>query len=227
MISTLSTRFLNDLMITTDCAQRDFLSMFAIPDLSEILGSLGILGISEFRFPHYSDTTDARNRNAENNDRNTDSDRHANAKRSIRAELRKTWQREYSDAVQGSTTRLFFPTIDSIAFFRESISESSFQVTQVLTGHGFHAEYLTRFRIKADSRCPCDRESVQDISHLLLTCPHFAGLRRGYVGLCADMGVAPLDLASASKYPSLIESFITFSTNLIDSLKEFNSNLLN
>lgn len=48
--------------------------MFAIPDLSEILGSLGI---SEFRFPHYSDTTDSRNRNAENNDRNTDSDRHA------------------------------------------------------------------------------------------------------------------------------------------------------
>ena len=149
------------------------------------------------------------------------------AKRSIRAKLRESWQREYSDAVQGSTTRLFFPTIDSIALFRESISESSFQVTQVLTGHGFHAEYLTRFRIKADSRCPCDRESVQDITHLLITCPHFAGLRRDYIGRCANMGVAPLDLASASKHPSLIQSFITFSTKLIDSLKEFNSNSLN
>ena len=96
-------------------------------------------------------------------------------------------------------------------------------MTQVLTGHGFHAEYLTRFKIKADSRCPCDRESIQDITHLLFSCPQYAGLRSHYLSLCAKLGVTPLDLDSGSNHPQLIDSFISFTTQVIDSLKEFNS----
>jgi ribonuclease HI len=144
------------------------------------------------------------------------------AKRHIRAELQGAWQQEYLDAVQGSTTRLFFKSLGSVQRFRELQQESSFEVTQVLTGHGFHMEYLTRFHIKSDSRCPCDGDSEQDISHLLLHCPHYAGLRADYVRLCSDMNVDPMDLDAGSKHPILVNSFISFVIDLIGSLKEYN-----
>ncbi|KAF7489147.1 Retrovirus-related Pol polyprotein from type-1 retrotransposable element R1 4 [Sarcoptes scabiei] len=51
---------------------------------------------------------------------------------------------------------------------------TSFYTTQFFTGHGPFAEYLHRLRIINHNSCSCDSSSIQNPSHLLLNCPHYA-----------------------------------------------------
>ena len=144
------------------------------------------------------------------------------AKRVIKQETRDAWQQEYADALQGSTTKSFFPSLDSIRLLRAS-AESSFEMTQFLTGHGFHRSYLVRFHIMDDARCPCDWESVQDVDHLLHSCTEYATPRASYHRLCRDAGVSPWDWASVVQQTPLVEGLRSFVTAVVKSLKDFNT----
>ncbi|KAL0841060.1 hypothetical protein ABMA28_014825 [Loxostege sticticalis] len=67
----------------------------------------------------------------------------------------------------------------------------SFEMTQILTGHGYHKSYLHRFKITDDPLCPCDDSSIQDIMHLLRHCPIFGGARHDHEMTCNNLKINP------------------------------------
>ena len=77
------------------------------------------------------------------------------AKRIIRERIWNEWASEYENAIQGSVTRGWFPSLESVKSFTKN-SEISFEMTQILTGHGFNKYNLHRFKITENDSCPCD-----------------------------------------------------------------------
>ena len=144
------------------------------------------------------------------------------AKLQIRKELQEEWNREYLESIQGSTTRSFFPTLDSVKRFRE-LHENSFETTQVFTGHNFSLSYLHRFKIKSGSKCPCDSYSQQDLKHLLEMCPRYEHYRYLYIGHCDEARVQPWALPHIIENPPLYQHFVTFITEIVSTLKTFNT----
>ena len=144
------------------------------------------------------------------------------AKRVIREETMKIWRLDYINAEQGSTTKIFLPTLDDAIAFRGE-TELTFEMTQILTGHCFSKAYLKRFRILTDDCCPCEKDTEQSLVHLLMSCPKYDGLRRRYFDLCEEAGVAPFDLADVVRVRHLMDAFVNFTHHVISTLKEFNS----
>ena len=95
------------------------------------------------------------------------------AKRIIRSNNFEEWAEEYANASTGSGTRQWFPRLLDVHRLME-VTEASFQLTQILTGHGFHKEYLHRFHITSDELCPCDGITTQSLDHLIKNCNRFA-----------------------------------------------------
>ena len=144
------------------------------------------------------------------------------AKRLIKEEAMKLWRHEYRSAVQGSTTRLFLPSLDDAISLR-SATDLTFEMTQVLTGHCFSREYLTRFHIMTDDNCPCDGNTHQSLVHLLMSCPRYDAYRRHYFGLCEEADAEPFNLADIASQEHLLDGFVTFTHRIISTLKAFNS----
>ena len=152
------------------------------------------------------------------------------AKHEIRQRIHEEWEAEYQTAEQGSTTRRFFPTVKSALEFREFADADypEFQITQILTGHGFNKSYLKRFNITADDACPCDESTPQDLDHLLHNCPKYQ-IKRNQ--LEAELNEDPEfpgirsdnpDLSALVSSPRTFAAFASFFTHIVDSLKLFN-----
>lgn len=142
------------------------------------------------------------------------------AKLQIRKEMNALWEDEYANAEQGSTTRFFFPTLNAIRRFRESVP-TSFETTQILTGHGFHKKYLRRFNITPDDACPCGH-GAQDIRHILEHCSHFENARLKYAFPCIKLGVDPYDFTQVVARPELTPHFAVYAKEIVSGLKKFN-----
>ena len=82
----------------------------------------------------------------------------------------------YSNSSTGQHTRSLLPTVEVIRKVMGHF-KYSFAMTQVLTGHGYHLEYLYRFKIKTTDKCPCDGVSTQSLNHLIKNCPKFTRSR--------------------------------------------------
>ena len=129
----------------------------------------------------------------------------SHAKHTIRQETLDAWQEKYETAETGSTTRSFFPTLTSIRNFFK-FAETSFEMTQFLSGHGFHLQYLKRFMRASTDVCPCGMNVVQDVKHLLTSCARYVSMGRDYVGLCAARNVTPMDFTPVASHLSLVNS---------------------
>ena len=141
------------------------------------------------------------------------------AKNIIRQNMFNEWALEYRTAPQGSGTKFWFKELKDAKDFVEN-SEASFEMTQILTNHGYHKEYLERFRICSDTHCPCDAKSTQSIEHLLKRCPRYAQQRDEYERLCLSISATPYNLASNNA--EHLAFFGVYVKEIINSLKTFN-----
>ena len=144
------------------------------------------------------------------------------AKHHIRQQMRDSWSQEYLQSVQGSATRMYFPTLESIKKFKE-FHDLTFELTQVFTGHNFTNQYLHRFHIKESSTCPCDSHSEQNMQHLITQCPRYENFRYSYLGSCKELRVRPTNIVQLLSYPGLLDKFVTFVTHIVSTLKSFNA----
>lgn len=134
---------------------------------------------------------------------------------------RETWETRYRNVAQGQHTRNFFPTLAKIAEFHKCVS-TSFFITQVITGHGYHKSYLHRFKIIDSDKCPCDNTSIQTVGHLLEQCSEFASFRFKHETLCAFLNVSPYAIGELVKKESAIASWETLVSNIFSVLKLYN-----
>jgi ribonuclease HI len=145
------------------------------------------------------------------------------AKRLIRESYRHLWAEDYVNAEQGSGTRYWFPDLDSVSKFTEA-NETSFEMTQILTNHGYHKSYLERFKIVNNTHCPCDNNTPQTIEHLLKYCPKYANSRLHYASICNKLKAQYFDLVNNIGHKEVIKELNVFIKSIINTLKEFNSN---
>ncbi len=146
----------------------------------------------------------------------------SHAKYLIRQESQEEWAREYASAIQGSGTRHWLPTLDTVRSFSNAI-ENSFELTQVMTGHGFHKQYLNRFKICNNATCPCDNATEQSIEHLIKDCQRYASQRFKYISICSHHNATPYQMTEIMKNEELINAFNAYISSIIKSLKEFNT----
>ena len=142
------------------------------------------------------------------------------AKNIIRRQTWNEWGSEYADAIQGSGTRQWFQNLDAVRNFITR-TDASFELTQVLTGHGFHKSYLHRFKITTDDKCPCDDATPQTIEHLFKDCPKYSSQRLKYSTLCSNKNVTPFDLTSTDA--DTLKCFEELAIEIVGTLKNFNA----
>jgi ribonuclease HI len=145
----------------------------------------------------------------------------SHAKRIERAKTLAAWQLDYETSPRGSTTKAFFGTIQEVAEFK-AVAGLSFASTQLLSGHGFHKEYLHRFKITDDNRCPCDGSTVQSVWHLLKHCPKYYRTRHQYENVCAFKNIAPYKLCDTIKNESATKHLKSHIEQIVNTLKSFN-----
>ena len=142
------------------------------------------------------------------------------AKRIIRAYNFDEWADEYANSSTGSGTRSWFPTLLDVHRGMDAFG-TSFELTQIFTGHGFHKEYLKRFHITADDVCPCDGRTTQSIDHLIKDCNRFASGRFGYRTQCSLIRATPFDITSPDDDARTL--FKEFVSSIVSQLKDFNN----
>ncbi|KAL0892592.1 hypothetical protein ABMA27_014321 [Loxostege sticticalis] len=143
------------------------------------------------------------------------------AKHTIRQRTLTKWQEEYATDTRNSEISKWFSTIQEIGEFRKRVA-ISFELTQIVTGHGYHKSYLHRFKITNDPLCPCDDTSIQDITHLLQHCPIFGSLRHTHETTCSNLRVNPYNIQEILTKEEPIDTFIKLITSIVRRLKTIN-----
>lgn len=111
----------------------------------------------------------------------------SHGKRLLGLTLLKEWQQEYELSITGRRTYALLPNVATPAKFT---SDTNFSFTQYLTGHSYTLQYLHRFNITSTEECPCGFPS-QTFEHLLIQCPRFCKLARGYPEIVGALEQAP------------------------------------
>ena len=146
----------------------------------------------------------------------------SHAKRHIRQDLHEEWVEEYGSSERGPTTRRWFTALKDILKYKQLSDGLCFETTQFLTGHGFHREYLHRFKISPTDVCPCGENVTQTVTHLLSACPRYLRERQDHLGLCLEMGASPFIMKDILQHRHLTVSFNDLITKIVRSLKSFN-----
>lgn len=93
------------------------------------------------------------------------------AKNIVNTYYRHVWAEMYLETTKAAVTKRFIPNISSKAVDGFPIEHINYYNTQFLTGHGKFNHYLHRFKIIDSPICPCDGEAIQNVEHLLISCP--------------------------------------------------------
>lgn len=99
----------------------------------------------------------------------------------------------------------------------------TFALTQLLTGHGYHKQYLHRFHITDNDTCPCDNTTTQTFIHLLTQCPKYTLTRMHHEQYCHFKDLTPYSIDSILTDKTATNTFITHLTRIVDTLKQFNN----
>ncbi|CAH2088810.1 unnamed protein product [Euphydryas editha] len=129
--------------------------------------------------------------------------------------------RRYESEPQGQYTKQHLPTLTHIKKLN-SITNTSFTLTQALTGHSYTRHYLHRFKIAEDDTCPCDGTTSQTMDHIIQHCPRFAALRLDHQILCNNLDVSPFRMESLLKHERAVSSFAKLADSILKRLKHFN-----
>lgn len=132
----------------------------------------------------------------------------------------------FNSGIQGQHTRDICNSLETIHNLFNIITPS-FEMTQILTGHGYNLAYLHRFKIKNTDRCPCDSSTPQTIKHLLEDCPKFNITRNEHTFTCRMENINyPFNIPEIIKKERCIKSFENLAKKIIQSLKEFNKDII-
>lgn len=146
----------------------------------------------------------------------------SHAKNTIREEILKEWEDRYETSATGKGTKKFLRSIAEAKELKKKIAPT-FELTQILTGHGATLSYLHRFKIKNSQFCPCDNQSEQDIDHVILVCPMFSRERWKLEKECQRMNISPDDFPAILQNGDLREIFVELSKTLVSALRKQNA----
>ncbi|XP_067136356.1 uncharacterized protein [Centruroides vittatus] len=97
-------------------------------------------------------------------------------KESIRNHSWKCWQGRWDNSSTGRITYNFILDVLQRSHCKHLVP--TFQVTQLLTGHGNFRSYLNRFLRKTDGKCPCSLHEDEDAGRVIWHCPAYNAQRK-------------------------------------------------
>lgn len=123
-------------------------------------------------------------------------------------------------------TKTICPNFESLKNTLNLI-KPDFYTTQMYTNHGYHKEYLHRFKITSDDKCPCDRSTVQSFKHLIADCPRFGLTRQQHEYICITNSVDPYSVSSIVTKEESTLSYVQHVRAVVEGLKDFNNPTVN
>lgn len=139
----------------------------------------------------------------------------------LKRETEHKWDIRYMGESTGKITKKYFPNINT-ALIKGKHVENSFHATQMLTGHGCFKEYLKRFKIIDDDKCPCDKTSTQDSTHVLEKCSIFDIDRFRLNYKLKNFGITDENRTEIWKQKKTSEIYIAFLEKITKGIKEIN-----
>lgn len=127
----------------------------------------------------------------------------------------------YSTPNKCNYTKKWLNSYDDIGKYT-SVVRPYFPITQFLTNHGYHKEYLHRFKITSDDRCPCDKSSIQSMEHLIKHCSRFADIRNTHITSSNIHNIDPYCLSEIITDETVTDTFHSLIYKIIKTLKNFN-----
>lgn len=103
-----------------------------------------------------------------------------------------------------------------------SIVKPSFSVTQFLSNHGYHKEYLHRFKITSEPYCPCDNTPIQSTQHLIKHCSCFVDTRNTHLTAANILNIDPYNIIEIISNETTIVTFHSHVYKIIKTHKYFN-----
>ncbi len=143
------------------------------------------------------------------------------AKHHIRNATLQAWENRYISEPGGKTTKLFFPTFESLKSIWSL--KLGFEMTQVLSGHGLFKAYLLDFKLINSNVCPCDSSSIQTSRHILYDCPSTYQTRQTFQTLCDEHRLDPTNLSACLRNEEVAKSFTSLATELVKSTRRLNN----
>lgn len=117
--------------------------------------------------------------------------------------------------------KTLFPTYNNLCDYLKSV-RPVFEITQLLTNHGYHKEYLHRFKITENENCPCDNNTTQSLKHLIEECPRFARSRLEHIIVSENFRIDSFNLNEITEHQSTCDSYHKHLFQIINNLKDFN-----
>lgn len=131
----------------------------------------------------------------------------------------------YRNSATGQFTKAILPDLKSIEQIYKSF-KPCFALTQFLTGHGYHLQYLKRFKVKSNDKCPCNYTDLQTLQHLLEDCPRYSQKRQDHMLMCNYLSIKkPFDILEVATTEETTKTYITLIKYIVDTLKEFNKHI--
>ncbi|CAD7082255.1 unnamed protein product [Hermetia illucens] len=97
-------------------------------------------------------------------------------KQSKRLRSLAAWQTAWDQAENGRWTHRLIPDISMWTV--QNHGETSYDLTQFLTGHGGYRSYLYRFGLDESPDCPTCEGTAENEEHVFFACPRFKSSRR-------------------------------------------------
>ncbi|CAF4939174.1 unnamed protein product [Pieris macdunnoughi] len=140
-------------------------------------------------------------------------------KQRAKQDTARLWDKRFTDEPTAKHTKHLLQSINNINTFIK-LYPTTFQITQLLTGHSFAKDHLKRFHITDNDTCPCDTNTTQTLQHLIEECPRFERLRYSHLQKNRKSH-NPYSLIDNK--PQTIESLLSMVTKIIDAIKDYNN----
>ncbi|CAH0730421.1 unnamed protein product, partial [Brenthis ino] len=131
----------------------------------------------------------------------------------------------YRNSLKGIVTKNQLPNLNIINELWK-VTTPTFELTQFLTGHGYHLEYLKRFKIKTTNICPCSDREIQTQEHLIKICPRYNKFRIDHQINSNNHNMEnPYDIKELIEKKECMKTYLKLIKNIIRTLKEYNNNM--
>lgn len=143
------------------------------------------------------------------------------AKRILKRDAIEKWNERYLTAGKGLTTVEFLASVETALALRRHVAPT-YEMSQILSGHGLFKAYLHRFHLSNDASCPCDGATLQTTQHVTWDCPSTQGQRTAYLNSCEALGIDGYDMNAVAANEVASIAFTKYAYGLVHQIRRLN-----
>ncbi|XP_067128373.1 uncharacterized protein [Centruroides vittatus] len=120
------------------------------------------------------------------------------------------WEYKWTSSTTGRTVFQFIPSVKKRLHYHHLVP--TYELTQLITGHGNMGSYLVRFLNKGNGLCSCSSMTWEDSNHILYDCPNYDRERRTLIAAACEETIPwpckPDNLISNKNLYSALDKYV-------------------